>query len=143
MFLGCRADNVLQLQAAAAALAIVAAVVAWIYRQGGDDVRASIETQNNEAGRTADDDCTRFDLCLQGCGSSAPASADGLRRVVGTDLIGGRGGTPADQRKMDRTVVGICAAAVWTRRALNVAEIFVFDRAAQRVVRRRGDDHDP
>ncbi len=24
-----------------------------------------------------------------GCGTSAPASADGLRRVVGTDLIGG------------------------------------------------------
>ncbi|MGZ2471972.1 MULTISPECIES: hypothetical protein [Sinorhizobium/Ensifer group] len=82
-------------------------------------------------------------FALQGCGSSAPASADGLRRVVGTDLIGGRGGTPADQRKIDRTVVGICAAAVWTRRALNVAEIFVFDRAAQRVVRRRGDDHHP
>ncbi|PLU17329.1 hypothetical protein BMJ31_22060, partial [Sinorhizobium medicae] len=39
----------------------------------------------------------------------------GFRRVVGTDLIGGRGGTPADQRKIDRTVVGICAAAVWTK----------------------------
>ncbi|MDX0840630.1 hypothetical protein GOD96_33055, partial [Sinorhizobium medicae] len=50
-------------------------------------------------------------FAFQGCGSSAPASADGLRRVVGTDLIGGRGGTPADQRKIDRTVVGICAAA--------------------------------
>ncbi|RVJ37567.1 hypothetical protein [Sinorhizobium meliloti] len=54
-------------------------------------------------------------FALQGCGSAAPASADGLRRVVGTDLIGARSGTPADQRKIDRTVVGICAAAVWTK----------------------------
>ncbi|MQX97664.1 hypothetical protein GHK03_16290 [Sinorhizobium medicae] len=54
-------------------------------------------------------------FALQGCGTSAPASADGLRRVVGTDLIGARGATPADQRKIDRTVVGICAAAVWTK----------------------------
>lgn len=54
-------------------------------------------------------------FALQGCGTSAPASVDGLRRVVGTDLIGTRGATPADQRKIDRTVVGICAAAVWTQ----------------------------
>lgn len=54
-------------------------------------------------------------FALQGCGTSAPASADGLRRVVGSDLIGARGATPADQRKIDRTVVGICAAAVWTK----------------------------
>ncbi|MDW9598176.1 hypothetical protein GOB46_08860 [Sinorhizobium meliloti] len=54
-------------------------------------------------------------FALQGCGTSAPASADGLRRVVGTDLVGARGATPADQRKIDRTVVGICAAAVWTK----------------------------
>ncbi|MDW9378397.1 hypothetical protein GOC57_31835 [Sinorhizobium meliloti] len=100
---------------AAAALAIVAAVVAWIYRQGGDDVMTSSERQNNEAGRTADDVRTRFDLALRVCGTSAPASADGFRRVVGTDLIGARSGTPADQRKIDRTVVGICAAAVWTK----------------------------
>ncbi|MGN7749708.1 hypothetical protein [Sinorhizobium sp. 22678] len=54
-------------------------------------------------------------FALQGCGTSAPASVDGLRRVVGTDLVGARGATPADQRKIDRTVVGICAAAVWTK----------------------------
>jgi hypothetical protein len=54
-------------------------------------------------------------FALTGCGTSAPASADGLRRVVGTDLIGVRGATPADQRKIDRTVVGICAASVWTK----------------------------
>jgi hypothetical protein len=34
---------------------------------------------------------------------------------VGIDLIGARGATPADQRKIDRTVVGICAAAVWSK----------------------------
>ncbi|MDX0548506.1 hypothetical protein CN074_27475 [Sinorhizobium medicae] len=51
---------------AAAALTIIAAVVAWIYRQGGDDVRQSIERQNNEAGRTADAVRSRFDLCPPG-----------------------------------------------------------------------------
>ncbi|RVJ51631.1 hypothetical protein CN175_15445 [Sinorhizobium meliloti] len=50
------------------------------------------------------------------CGTSAPANVAGLRRVVGTDLIGARCATPADQRKIDRTVVGICAAAVWTEK---------------------------
>ncbi|MDX0499056.1 hypothetical protein GOE20_07050 [Sinorhizobium medicae] len=54
-------------------------------------------------------------FALQGCGTSPPGSADGLRRVVGTDLIGAQGATPEDQRKIDRTVVGICAAAVWTK----------------------------
>ncbi|WP_246231716.1 hypothetical protein [Sinorhizobium alkalisoli] len=47
------------------------------------------------------------------CGTSGPASVAGLRPVVGTDLIGARGATAADQRKIDRTVVGLCAAAVW------------------------------
>jgi len=48
------------------------------------------------------------------CGTSAPASVAGLRQVVGTDLIGARGATAADQQKIDRMVVGICAAAVWS-----------------------------
>ncbi|RVL58274.1 hypothetical protein CN141_17965 [Sinorhizobium meliloti] len=55
-----------RLIAAATALAIVAAIVAWIYPQSGDDVRTSIERQNNEAGRTADDVRSRFDLCPLG-----------------------------------------------------------------------------
>lgn len=55
-----------RLIAAAAALAIVVAVVVWIYRQGGDEVRTSIERQNNKAGRTADDVRSRFDLCPAG-----------------------------------------------------------------------------
>lgn len=55
-----------RLNAAAAAFAIVAAVAAWIYRQGGDDVRTSIERQNNEAARAAYDVRSRFDLCPPG-----------------------------------------------------------------------------
>lgn len=47
-------------------------------------------------------------------GTSQPASVAGLRRVAWTDLIGSEA-TPADQRKIGRTVVGICAADVWTR----------------------------
>ncbi|WP_082523437.1 hypothetical protein [Ensifer sp. Root31] len=54
-------------------------------------------------------------LALTACGTSQPASVDGLRRVVGTDLVGARGATPADQRKIDRTVVGLCAGGVWTK----------------------------
>ncbi|ABR63573.1 hypothetical protein BMJ34_24680 [Sinorhizobium medicae] len=65
-----RGDGVMfstpRLIAAAAALAIVVAVVVWIYRQGGDEVRTSIERQNNKAGRTADDVRSRFDLCPAG-----------------------------------------------------------------------------
>ncbi|WP_234941827.1 hypothetical protein [Ensifer adhaerens] len=53
-------------------------------------------------------------LALTGCGTSAPANVEGLRRVVGTDLVAARGATPADQRKIDRTVVGLCAGGVWT-----------------------------
>lgn len=49
-----------------------------------------------------------------GCGTSAPADATGLRRVVGTDLVGARGATASDQRKIDRTVVGLCAGGVWS-----------------------------
>lgn len=54
-------------------------------------------------------------LTLAGCGTSGPVDASGLRRVVGTDLIGARGATPQDQRKIDRTVVGVCSGGVWTK----------------------------
>lgn len=53
-------------------------------------------------------------LMVAGCGTSGPLDATGLRRVVGTDLIGARGATASDQRKIDRTVVGLCAGSVWT-----------------------------
>ena len=58
---------------------------------------------------------TTLVLTRAACTTSAPTSVAGLRRVVGTDLIGTRGATPTDQRKIDRTIVGICAADVWTR----------------------------
>jgi hypothetical protein len=54
-------------------------------------------------------------LALSACGTTAPASVAGLRRVVGIDLIGARGATPADQRKIDRTIVGLCDASVWSK----------------------------
>ncbi|AUX76784.1 MULTISPECIES: hypothetical protein [Sinorhizobium] len=54
-------------------------------------------------------------LILAGCGTSAPANVSGLRGVVGTDLVGARGATAADQRRIDRTVVGLCAASVWVK----------------------------
>ncbi|WP_245429664.1 hypothetical protein [Mesorhizobium sp. DCY119] len=46
--------------------------------------------------------------------SKAPASADGLRKVVGTSLVGTKGATPADQMNIDQTVAGLCGAAIWT-----------------------------
>lgn len=54
---------------------------------------------------------------LAACSTSptAPASADGLRRVVGTALIGARGAAPADQRAIDETAAGLCGAGVWSR----------------------------
>lgn len=49
-------------------------------------------------------------------GTTPPASVDGLRRVVDTALIGAREATAEDQqRKIDRTAVGICAATIWTK----------------------------
>ena len=57
-----------------------------------------------------------FLLTSAACTTSRPGSANALRRVVGTDLIGAKGATPVDQRKIDRTVAGICAVDdIWTR----------------------------
>lgn len=52
---------------------------------------------------------------LAGCGTSAPGDVAGLRRVVGVDLLGARGANDADQRKIDRTVVRLCAGGIWRR----------------------------
>jgi hypothetical protein len=54
-------------------------------------------------------------LFLAGCQHTAPGSTEAVRRIVGTDLIGARGATAEDQRKIDRTVVGICAPGIYTR----------------------------
>lgn len=54
---------------------------------------------------------------VAGCSTSptAPATADGLRRVVGTSLVGARGASAGDQRAIDETAAGLCAAAIWSR----------------------------
>ncbi|WP_457662862.1 hypothetical protein [Sinorhizobium medicae] len=95
-------------------LAAITWVVVEIREYGARSIKDAIERQNNDADSQSDADRSDYDRCLDGaaCGTSAPANVAGLRRVVGTDLIGARGATPADQRKIDRTVVGICAAAV-------------------------------
>ncbi|MFJ1307868.1 hypothetical protein [Agrobacterium sp. P15N1-A] len=54
-------------------------------------------------------------IALAGCGISGPGDVSGLRRVVGTDLVGARGATQEDQRKIDRTVAGLCGGDVWSR----------------------------
>ncbi|WP_025030382.1 hypothetical protein [Nitratireductor aquibiodomus] len=55
-------------------------------------------------------------LSAAGCSTTkpAPATSDGLRRVVGTSLIGARGATAGDQRRIDETVAGLCGASVWS-----------------------------
>ena len=56
-------------------------------------------------------------LMLAGCTTSppAPVTIDGLRRVVGTSLIGAKGATPADQLRINETAAGLCGAGVWTK----------------------------
>ncbi len=54
---------------------------------------------------------------LAGCTTSklAPVTSDGLRAVVGTDLVGAKGKTPADQVKIDSTAAGLCGGGIWTK----------------------------
>ena len=56
-------------------------------------------------------------LLLVGCTTSnpVPVTRDGLRTVVGTDLIGARGATGEDQMKIDLTISGLCGGGVYTR----------------------------
>lgn len=56
-------------------------------------------------------------LLLAGCSTTepVPVNRDGLRRVVGTDLIGARGATGDDQMKIDLTIAGLCGGGVYTR----------------------------
>jgi hypothetical protein len=53
-------------------------------------------------------------VMLVGCGVSGPANVSGLKRVVGTDLLGARGLTDGDQHRIDRTVVRLCAGRVYS-----------------------------
>jgi len=47
-------------------LIILVLIAGWFWKQAGDDVRQSIERQNNEAGDASDNDRSRFDLCPDG-----------------------------------------------------------------------------
>ena len=54
-----------------------------------------------------------------GCSTTGTVGAkaeirDTIRVVVGTDLIGARGASERDQRKIDVTAAGLCSARVWT-----------------------------
>lgn len=51
-----------------------------------------------------------------GCGTLAPESVPGLRRIIGPDLIGTRGATIADQDNIDVTIVRSCAAGIFTKK---------------------------
>jgi hypothetical protein len=56
-------------------------------------------------------------LCsmLVGCGHSGPANVKGVGSVLETILLGARGATDTDQRKIDRTIVRVCAGGVWSK----------------------------
>ncbi|MBW9090822.1 hypothetical protein JNB91_23710 [Rhizobium wenxiniae] len=63
--------------------AAILAVALWIYRAGGQGVSNSIERQNNEAARRADESALDYDACRDAgrvwdfrtgkCGRSAPS----------------------------------------------------------------------
>ncbi len=58
---------------------------------------------------------------VAGCTTSQTVSAskdrqtDTARKIVGTELIGAKGKTPADQDKIDDTAARLCGAKVWTK----------------------------
>jgi len=62
--------------------AAILAVALWIYRAGGEGVSNSIERQNNEAARRADESALDYDTCRDAgrvwdfgsgkCGRAAP-----------------------------------------------------------------------
>lgn len=55
---------------------------------------------------------------LAGCGTGTLIDAAGVRRIVGTDLIGTKGATEADQDKINRTVVRLGAGKIYTAKEL-------------------------
>jgi hypothetical protein len=54
-------------------------------------------------------------VVLVGCGTTAGIDVAALRRVVGTDLIGTKGATDEDQDNINRTVIRLGRAKVYTR----------------------------
>jgi hypothetical protein len=99
-----------------AVLAVIGAVTVWIYQRGGDSARNANERQNNEAATRADEGALDYDACRDAgrVWSFGAANVSGLLQVVGTDLLGARGLTDVDQRRIDRTVVRLCAGRVYS-----------------------------
>lgn len=59
-------------------------------------------------------------LMLASCTTSSQTSAqkkdltNSARGIVGTSLIGAKGATPSDDRKIGRTAARLCGTGVWT-----------------------------
>ena len=50
----------------------------------------------------------------QGVSVSADQQIETTRNIVGNELVGAKGATPADQDAIDSTAAGLCGAKVWT-----------------------------
>jgi hypothetical protein len=55
---------------------------------------------------------------LVGCGTTAQVDVAALRRVVGTDLLRTKGATDADQDNINRTVIRLGRAKIYTQQEL-------------------------
>lgn len=111
-----------------AGIAVVVGINAWLatkaYQAGRMAEQAAIASQINQETNMRATKLSAGALTiaaasmLAGCTTSrpAPVTADGLRAVVGTSLIGARRATPTDQARSTRPRQG-CAAAASGRRA--------------------------
>lgn len=52
---------------------------------------------------------------MAGCGTTRPASVEGLKKIVGDDLVGTIGATEKDQNNINRSVVRYCEVDLLTR----------------------------
>lgn len=63
---------------------------------------------------------TSLTTVLVSCGTGQTYDAGAsTKRIVGTDLIATKGATADDQRKIDRTIVGLCSTKVYTSAECN------------------------
>lgn len=58
----------IKLALAGAALAALAAIANWIWRDGGESVRTAVDRQNNASGDQSDNARSGYDLCVDGGG---------------------------------------------------------------------------
>jgi hypothetical protein len=60
-------------------------------------------------------------VMLASCTTSSQTNAqkkeltNSARGVIGTSLIGAKGATPSDERKIGRTAARLCGTGVWTK----------------------------